>query len=74
MCSNICVNACVLSSYVLKGHSPPPYSIEWWIMFLGEVETVIRSGTKSRFGILDFCTSDACGLFFNIVKVVVCLA
>ena len=33
------------------------------ITFLGNVETVIRSGNKSRFGIMGFSTGDAiCGL------------
>lgn len=28
----------------------------WWIkiMFLGEIETVVRSGIKSKLGIMDF--------------------
>lgn len=41
------------------------------VTFLGELETVIRSGIKPRFGIMGFPTSDAfgaCGLFFNICK------
>ena len=42
-----------------------------WLMkrvFLGEVEAAIRSGIKSRFGILGFSTRDAiwaCGFLFN---------
>ena len=44
-----------------------------WLMtrvFLGEVEAAIRSGIKSRFGILGFSTSDAiwaCGFLFTVM-------
>ena len=43
--------------------------LDWWtkITFPGKAETAVRSGIKSRFGIMGFSTSDVIlGLWFSL--------
>ena len=56
-------SACM--TYLTGGDQKIP---DWLIqiMFLGEIKTTIRSGIKSRFGVMTFSTSDAIlGLWFS---------